>query len=280
MNHAALVTSADIQPDGSIKKSWKLCTVKQIEDLKTLIRLFPLWTTGFLLTIPMGVLSSLTTLQALTMDCSTFWGLKYPVGSMSVFTLLAGAISLTFIDRLIFPICRKMAKPIRPLQRIAIGHIINVISVVIAAIVEHKRLQLARAQKFQGKTDSVVVPMSVFWLIPQLALSGTGEAFHFPGQALLYYKEFPASLKSTSTAMLAILIAIGYYMGTFVIDVVRKVTDWLPEDINHGRLDNLYWLVAVLGVLNFVYYLACAGAYEYSSVMEDEDETNDNKIYM
>ena len=41
-NCAALKTEGDTRSDGSIAKLWRLCTVQQIEGLKTLIRIFPM----------------------------------------------------------------------------------------------------------------------------------------------------------------------------------------------------------------------------------------------
>lgn len=254
-----------------------------MEDLKTLIRIAPIWATGIFLTTPMGVLSSLTILQGLTMDTRIVANFKFPVGSMVVFLLLSGAISLSIIDRLIFPLWQNaFGNAPTPLQRLGTGHVINVLSMACAALVESKRLQLARAQDIRDPTSSVV-PMSVFWLIPQLALTGIGEAFHFPGQASLYYQEFPASLKSTSTAMLAMLIAIGYYMSTALTDLVRKVTNWLPGDLNHGRLNNLYWVLFAIGALNFGLYLRAARVYKYrgadDNVADDCSNTPDRKAY-
>ncbi|KAL3530633.1 hypothetical protein ACH5RR_009955 [Cinchona calisaya] len=275
LNHAALISQADIQSDGSIRQSWKLCTVQQVEDLKTLLRIAPIWATGIFLTTPMGMLSTLTVLQALTMDTCIVSNFKFPVGSLVVFSLLSGAISLTIVDRLIFPLWQKtFGKTPTPLQRLGTGHVLNVLSIVIAALVESKRLQIARASYIVQELTSSTVPMSVFWLVPQLALSGMGEAFHFPGQASLYYQEFPASLKSTSTAMVALLIAIGYYLSTALTDFVRKVTNWLPDDLNHGRLNYLYWVLAMIGALNFGLYLTSAGVYKYRN--DQDDKTVDN----
>ena len=95
--------------------------------------------------------------------------------------------------------------------------------------------------------------MLALWLFPQLVLVGIGEALHFPGPVSLYYQEFPTSLKSTSTAMIALIIGISFYLSTALIDLVRRVTGWLPDNINDGRLDNVYWLLVVGGVINFGY---------------------------
>ncbi|KAF4382263.1 hypothetical protein G4B88_011592 [Cannabis sativa] len=91
----------------------------------------------------------------------------------------------------------------------------------------------------------------------------SGEAFHFPGQVALYYQEFPDSLKTTSTAMVSLLIGLGYYLSVVFTDFIDNTTGWLPNNINIGRVDCVYWLFVVIGVLNFGYYLVCAKLYEY-----------------
>lgn len=150
---------------------------------------------------------------------------------------------------------------------------------MVSALVESKRLKVAHAHAhhLDGQPEAIV-PMSALWLFPQLVLVGIGEAFHFPGQVGLYYQEFPTSLRSTATAMISLVIAISYYLGTALIDLLHKVTKWLPDDINQGRLDNVYWLVSVIGVINFGYYLVCATWYKYQNVeivVEDDSITED-----
>jgi peptide/histidine transporter 3/4 len=97
-------------------------------------------------------------------------------------------------------------------------------------------------------------------------LVGIGEAFHFPGQVTFYYQQFPQSLRSTSTAMISMLIGIAFYLSTALIDQVRRSTGWLPDDINHGKVDNVYWMLVLFGGINFVYYLLCSAFYKYENV--------------
>uniref|UniRef100_A0A7N0TIZ1 Uncharacterized protein n=1 Tax=Kalanchoe fedtschenkoi TaxID=63787 RepID=A0A7N0TIZ1_KALFE len=110
--------------------------------------------------------------------------------------------------------------------------------------------------------------MLSLWLFPQLVAVGIGEAFHFPGQAALYYQEFPISLKNTATAMVAIVSGISCYVGTVLIDLVRRNSYWLPDNINAGRVDNVYWLLVVL---NFGCYLVCAKLYLRRKPVTDDD---------
>lgn len=91
------------------------------------------------------------------------------------------------------------------------------------------------------------IPLLVLWLVPQMAAVGFGEAFHYPGQVTFYYREFPKSLRSIATAMISMIMGIAYYLGTVVIDVTRRATGWLPDNINKGRLDNVYWMLITCG---------------------------------
>jgi hypothetical protein len=89
-----------------------------------------------------------------------------------------------------------------------------------------------------------------------------GEALHFPGNMAFYYQEFPKTLRSTATAMAPQLIALGFYLSTVFVDVVRRVTPWLPGNINNGRLDNVYWAVATVTTVNFGYFLVWVSLYK------------------
>lgn len=161
------------------------------------------------------------------------------------------------IDRLLYPTWQKLTgKPPTSLQQIGAGHAFNVLGVAIAAFVESKRLKKSHEHS----------SMSAFWLCPQLVVVGVGVAFHFPGQVGLYYQEFPESLRGTSTAMISLVLAAGNYLSTAVMEVVRRTTGWLPDDINEGRVDNVYWVLVVMGNINFGYYLLCAAMYKYHRV--------------
>ncbi|XP_004308812.1 PREDICTED: probable nitrate excretion transporter 6-like [Fragaria vesca subsp. vesca] len=127
-----------------------------------------------------------------------------------------------------------------------------------------KRLGVVRAHSLMNQPGSVV-PMSAFWLVAQLSLIGIAEGFHFPGQVSLCYQEFPKSLRSTSTAMISLLIGIGYYLSTAVTDLVDRTTNWLPDDINQGRLDNVFWMLVVICVVNFGYFITCAKFFVYQN---------------
>ncbi|KAI3915773.1 hypothetical protein MKW92_023136 [Papaver armeniacum] len=271
LNCAALITEGDTNEDGTIAKAWNLCTVQQVEDLKTIIKIIPLWLSSFLISIPIGVQISLAVPQALRMDRHIGTKFQVPAGSFLVSTLLAMAIFITIVDCFVMPTYQKLrCRPLTPLQRVGIGHVLTIAGMAASAIVERKRLSIVWSEQLTSSTSAVT--MSAFWLVLPLALVGVGEAFHFPGQVSLYYQEFPVSLRSTSTAMISLLVAVGFYLSTAMIDVVRRSTGWLPNNINQGRLDNMFWLLVVIGVLNFGYFIVCSVLYKYQNVADTDEK--------
>ncbi|GJN14092.1 hypothetical protein PR202_gb00874 [Eleusine coracana subsp. coracana] len=267
LNRAALITDGDVTAsDGSVIRPWRICTVQQVEDFKTLLRIMPLWSTSIVLSVAFGTQINFTVLQALAMN-RALGRLTVPASSMIIIILVSIVISIGLFDRVVLPLTRRLTsgRSPTPLQRIGAGHVLAFVSVVMSAVVERQRMDTVHAHGEEGNARWVS-PLSAMWLVLPLVLAGAGEALYFPGGVMLYYEEFPAALKNTSTGMVAVIIALGFYLSTALVGVVRRTTEWLPNNMNASRLDNLYWLLAVLLAVNFVYYLVCARFYRYQNV--------------
>ncbi|KAF7823462.1 protein NRT1/ PTR FAMILY 2.6-like [Senna tora] len=102
-NRAALITEGDLGPNGSIAKPWRICTIQQVQDFKTLIGLLSVWSTTIFLSTPIAIQNNLTILQALTMDRHVGSHFKIPASSIVVAVQLSGAIFLILIDRIMLP---------------------------------------------------------------------------------------------------------------------------------------------------------------------------------
>lgn len=267
-----MVAAGETDPrDGSVAKPWRLCTVQEVEDLKSLVRVLPLWSSEILVSTTVNAQVSLTVLQALTMDRALGPRLAVPAASITVAVLVAFILSAALFDRLVAPLWERLSGGRRrptPLQRVGIGHALNVASMAVAALVERRRIRVARAH---GAGAAAALPMSAMWLVAQLALTGAEEALHLPGNTALFYQEFPATLRSTATAMPPLFIAAGSYLSTAFVDVVRRATGWLPDDLNRSRLDRVYWALALLAAVNFGYFLVCAITYRYNNNVVDGD---------
>ncbi|KAF8015570.1 hypothetical protein BT93_H1170 [Corymbia citriodora subsp. variegata] len=264
LNRAALKIDGDTKSDNSIAKPWRLCTVQQVEDLKCVIKMLPLWSSAIFLSTPIAVQTSMTVLQALTMDRHLGPHFMIPASSVIVMVMISASVTLALIDRFrsTFPLWKKMTgSPPTVFLRIGIGHLLSVLGLVVSALIESLRLRAAHLHHLQN-VNTLIVPMSALWLFPQLILVGVGEAFHLPGQMSLYFREFPVNLSNSATAMVSAVIGISYYLSTVLVDLVRRSTGWLPENLNDGRLDCMYWLLAGVGMVNFGYYLVCATFYK------------------
>ncbi|CAM0947601.1 unnamed protein product [Alopecurus aequalis] len=273
-NRAAMITESDDSVDtaggGRGASSWRLCRVQQVEDLKAVLGVLPVWSAGIVLSVSIGVTIGMVILQALTMDRSIGHRFKIPAGSITVCSLMAFIAFTPVLDRAVFPLWRRaVGTPLTALQRVGLGHVVQIAAMVVAALVERRRLGIVSELHGADQAAGWVTPMSVLWLVFPLALVGIGEALHFPGNMAFYYLEFPKSLRSLATAMAPLLIAMGFYLGTAYVGVVRRVTAWLPANINKGRLDNVYWSLAVVVTINFGYFLVCACRYKYQNRPSD-----------
>ncbi|CAD5324951.1 unnamed protein product [Arabidopsis thaliana] len=212
---------------------------------------------------PLAVQMSMTVLQAMVMDRKLGPHFKVSAGSMQVIALVSGCVFIILNNWTTYPMYQKLIrKPLTPLQKVGIGHVLTILSMAISAVVEAKRLKTVE--------DSHL--MSVLWLVPALVINGIGEAFHFPANVAIFYGEFPESLRNTATSLTSVVMGISFYLSTALIDVIQRTTKWLPNDINHGRVDNVYWVLVIIGVSNFGYFLVCSWFYNYRNLKNDDHE--------
>ncbi|PIN12019.1 H+/oligopeptide symporter [Handroanthus impetiginosus] len=268
LDKAAIITPEDnIKPDGSAVNPWTLCSIQQVEAAKCVMRVLPVSLTAIFYHI--GVQQQYIVFQALQSNRHLGnTNFQIPAASYVVFPMIGLTLWVPLYDRIIVPFLRKITKKeqgITILQRMGIGIFITILESLVGAIVEQKRRTLA----LKGPNPVSTSPMSALWLVPQLALGGLAEAFNAIGQIEFYYKQFPENMRSIGGAFFFCGNAVSSYVYSFLISVVHRMTEgaptgnWLPEDLNKGRLDYFYYLVAVLCVLNFGYFLACASWYRY-----------------
>ncbi|GKE10923.1 NRT1/ PTR family 6.3-like protein, partial [Tanacetum coccineum] len=114
---------------------------------------------------------------------------------------------------------------------------------------------------------SKVVPLSVFWLVPQFFFVGSGEAFTYIGQLDFFLRECPKGMKTMSTGLFLSTLSLGFFVSSLLVTIVHKVTGdsepWLADNLNKGKLYNFYWLLTILSFINIGLYLIASGWYVY-----------------
>ena len=73
LNCAASKTEEDTDQDGSIRKPWRVCTVKEVEDFKSLIKMLPIWSTALLVSVPLAIQLSMVVIHPGSDDGSSYW---------------------------------------------------------------------------------------------------------------------------------------------------------------------------------------------------------------
>jgi len=80
-------------------------------------------------------------------------------------------------------------------------------------------------------------------------------------------------MKTMSTGLFLSTLALRFFLGSLLVSVVNHVTTrsshpgWLNNNLYKGRLDNFYWLVVIMSLVNFIIYLIFAKGYTYKDTV-------------
>ncbi|KAK7384871.1 hypothetical protein VNO78_30574 [Psophocarpus tetragonolobus] len=253
-------------PDGSVSDPWSQCTVGQVESLKSLLRLLPMWSTGIFMMVSQG---SFSTLQANTMDRRLFGDFKMPAASFNLIMVLTLSIIIPLYDRVIVPLLAKyfgLHRGFSNKTRIGIGLLFVCAGKATSVVVETMRRNAAIEQGFVDQPDAII-DMSVIWLFPEFILLGIAEAFNPVGQVEFFYAYFPKTMSSFAMALFTLELAAANVVGSVLVSMVDKFTSvggkesWLSTNINRGHLNYYYALLTFMAIINYFYFLAISCAY-------------------
>jgi len=275
LDKAAIVTEEEAKDSNAPPNLWNLATVHRVEELKSIIRMLPIWASGILLIMSSSHLGSFVIQQARSMDRHLTHSFQIAPANMSIFGVLTMMIGVMLYERFFVPFARRFTKNpagITCLQRMGVGFVVNIIATIVSALVEMKRKTVAANYNLLDNPKAII-PISVFWLVPQYCLHGVAEVFMSVGHLEFLFDQSPESMRSSATALYCITAAIGNYSGTLLVSIVHKYTgkenNWLPDrNLNRGRLDYYYYLISGIQVINLIYYIICAWFYTYKPVGE------------
>ncbi|KAF3436109.1 hypothetical protein FNV43_RR23201 [Rhamnella rubrinervis] len=259
---------------------WMLCAVTQVEETKQMIKMMPILLVTF---IPSTVLAQVHTLfikQGTTLDRSIGPNFNIPPACLTAFVTIFMLISLVIYDRFFVPIIRRYTKNPRGitlLQRLGIGLVLHTIIMVIASLVERKRLSVARENQSVEKQD--IVPLTIFILLPQFALMGIADSFVETAKLEFFYDQAPEAMKSLGTSYFTSSLGIGNFLSSLLLSTVSDLTKrngkkgWILDNLNVSHLDYYYAFLAVLSFVNSLFYLFLAKSFVYNAdVMESKKD--------
>ncbi|KAL0335656.1 UNVERIFIED_CONTAM: protein NRT1/ PTR FAMILY 2.8 [Sesamum radiatum] len=218
---AVIADPSELNEEGVPVNTWRLCSVQQVENLKCLVAIMPVWITGVGCFIVMDQQSTFGVLQALQMDRSVGKHFMIPPGWMGISSMIALSIWIFLYEQLYIRTAKKLLKRDSRLtmhQRIIIGIIMSILCMIVAGIVEQRRRALAIREK------SFRSPLHVLVLLPQFALSGLTEAFAAVALMEFFTIQLPESMRSVAGAIFFLSLSIASYLSTLIVNTMHSIT--------------------------------------------------------
>ncbi|KAI3726600.1 hypothetical protein L1987_66398 [Smallanthus sonchifolius] len=256
-----------IQGDTRSNESpWRLCTVSQVEQVKILVSVVPIFACTIIFNTILAQLQTFSVQQGSIMNTKLTTNFQIPPASLQSIPYVMLVFLVPLYETVFVPMARKITgreSGISPLQRVGVGLFIATFSMVSAAIVENKR----RTMSLRDPQDAI----SIFWIAPQFLVFGVSEMFTAVGLIEFFYKQSVEGMQSFLTAMTYCSYSFGFYLSSLLVSLVNKITSrsghggWLSDNnLNNNRLDLFYWLLAGLSFVNFFNYLFWSRWYCYN----------------
>ncbi|CAM0944529.1 unnamed protein product [Alopecurus aequalis] len=265
LDKAARVTEEEYRDPKNLKNPWRLCTVTQVEEVKCILKMLPIWLCTIVYSVVFTQMASLFVEQGTTMN-THIGSFHVPAASMSVFDILSVLAFIAIYRRVLVPVMARLSgnpQGLTELQRMGIGLVIGMAAMVVAGVVEVERLKRVPASAPDQPSS-----LSVLWQVPQYALIGASEVFMYVGQLEFFNGQAPDGVKSFGSSLCMASISLGNYVSIMLVSVVTSLTagdrrpGWIPGNLNSGHLDRFYFLLAALSLLDLAVYVACAMWYK------------------
>ena len=274
-------------------------TAAQIDEVKLVLRMLPIFATTILYWTIYMQMGSFFVEQGSCMNRTTkipswlpSWvkgngngEFEIPAASLALVNTLAIVALIPVYDTVLVPFLKKIGRPMTLLKRIGWGLFVCILPMLAAALIERERLRLAHDNNRYDRYDCIV-ELSVWWQTPQYLLVGLSEVLTSIGQMEFFYDQAPDVMRSCSMALNLLSVALGSYLSGALVWATAKITSslsssssassssswwgtqgWLPKDLNEGRLDLFFLMLAFLMTLNMGWFLWVAVSYEYKKVV-------------
>ncbi|KAL6883739.1 hypothetical protein ACP4OV_011153 [Aristida adscensionis] len=255
-----------------------LCRPEHDEDGKgsLAVALLQIWATSLVFGAVFAQVSTLFTKQSSTLERRVAvpgvgTTLVVPPAALHCFVSATYIAMLPLYDRALVPLARRLTgrrAGLTTLQRAGAGMAASGVAMAVAALVEARRLRVARDAGLVDRPD-VAVPMSLWWAAPQYVLMGVAGVLAEVGLGEFFYDQVPDALRSVGVALSISAMGAGSYASGMLVSAVDWATrrstgqSWFSDNLNRAHLDYFYWLLAGLAALDVAVFLHFAGRYVY-----------------
>uniref|UniRef100_A0A8C6E998 Solute carrier family 15 member 3 n=1 Tax=Moschus moschiferus TaxID=68415 RepID=A0A8C6E998_MOSMO len=189
--------------------------------------------------------------------------------------LLANVVVLLILvpvkDHLLDPLLLRYKLLPSALQKMALGMFFGFTSVIVAGILEMKRLEyISHNQTVSqqiGRDTYYAAPLSIWWQTPQYLLIGISEIFASITGLEFAYSEAPRSMQGALMGIFFCLSGVGSLLGSSLVALLSLPGGWLhcPEDtgnINKCRMDLYFFLLAGIQAAAALLFIMITARYE------------------
>lgn len=241
-------------------------SITLLDHVKVTLRLLPIWTMLLMFAVIFQQPATFFTKQGMTMRRNIGIKFKIPPATLQGAITISIILLMPFYDKILVPFTRiitRNERGISVMQRMGVGMVLSIIAMIIAALVEEKRL----------RTPS----LSIFWLLPQYILLGISDIFTVVGMQEFFYGEVPIKMKTMGIALYTSVFGVGSFLSALMISVIEIITtrggnqSWFSDDMTKARLDKYYWLLAISSTISLLVYVILCRFHKSRSDLDNED---------
>ena len=254
---------------------------EQLGVAKVILRLSPVWIMLLMFAVIFQQPPTFFTKQGMAMKHTIGRNFVIPPAMLQSVITLSIILLMPLYDRLIIPVLSLITrneKGINVLQRIGIGMVLSVLAMIVAALVETRRLEISR-NGVRNDSGSVNSQLSIFWLLPQYILLGISDIFTVVGMQEFFYTQVPSTMRTIGIALYLSVFGVGSFLSALLISVVELFTgtcgkdnSWFSDDMSEARLDKYYWLLALLSLLSFLMFASLCRYYDHYNSSTNETQ--------
>lgn len=250
-----------------------------LQNLRIIIRLLPIWTMLLMFAVIFQQPATFFTKQGMTMKRNIGSKFKIPPATLQSAITLSIILLMPLYDKILIPATRLIArdeKGITVMQRMGVGMFLSIIAMVIAAVVETKRLKMSKKMGILNM-ESETVNLSIFWLLPQYILLGISDIFTVIGMQEFFYNEVPVKMRTMGFALYTSVFGVGSFLSALLISLIELFTSsrdrkgWFSDNMRETGLDKYYWLLAIASAVSLLLYIVLCKCFKSRSDFEDEN---------
>ncbi|KAL7136278.1 hypothetical protein ABFS83_10G018800 [Erythranthe nasuta] len=261
------------------KNTWRLCTVTEVEETKTIIRMIPVWMT-FILCGVVSAIGFTYFIEQLDHLNPKVGRLKVPTVALLWFYEQAQNQCVELYVKFTNALGISKSKKLAPSFGISVSMILAILCCITAAKVENRRLGVVQRHGLVDKPDERV-PMTMFWLLPQFVLLGGFNGIFNYSAISFFIDQSPVSTHRCLPFFVSGVSGVGILCSVVSVYVVGRISEsggkmnWFQHDLNGSRLDKYYWTLAWLMAVNLVVFIVVAVFYRYKEAELAEQQAEE-----